>query len=107
VARKGTQWKPGVTFGIHPEVVSARKEPVILQKATYHFCPGDAETVKGTLKCVTNFLGGIENPDLINGRGCWLTVWHWHGGLIMQELNHQFSYADFSRIYKAFRENFL
>lgn len=96
-----------VIWGIHPEIVKCRQEPVILQKKTDNFCPRHAEIIKRVLVAVANFFGGVVGPDLDFQKGCWLTVWHNHGGLVQQELNHQFSYANFELIYRYYRSNFL
>jgi hypothetical protein len=87
-----------VTFGVHPKIVKAHDGPVVVQKRVYRFCPGHAEKVKRPLITAVKFLGGIEGPEFIEGLGCWVTVWHYHGGLIQQDLNHQLPYSVFELI---------
>lgn len=91
-----------VIFGIHPEIYKAFEEPVILVKRNFNICPGHAEEIKRPIESTCNFLGGVVGPDLKPAFGCWITMWHWHGGLVQQVLNHQFPYDVFSLIYRSF-----
>lgn len=96
-----------VIFGVHPQIFKNWDEPVILQKISFHFCPSHAEEIKRPLGVASNFLGGVVGSDLKSGFGCWITMWHWHGGIIQQVLNHQFPYDLFVTIYSSFKREFF
>jgi hypothetical protein len=84
-----------VTFGVHPEIVRNLGKPAIVQKRIMRFCPNHAEKIKWPLITVVKFLGGIEESEFMEKLGCWVTVWHYHGGFIQQDLNHQLPYEVF------------
>ncbi len=96
-----------VIFGVHPKIAEGMIGPVILQEETHNFCPNHAEQVKRPMEAIADLLGGVVGPDFLKEMGCWITMWHWHGGLVKQVLNHKFPYDMFTTIYTAYRRKFF
>lgn len=112
----GVRWPAGakngnleVIFGVHQEIhmklchsVPGKYTPATLIKEVFDFCPDHAWEIKDPLANAVKLLGGVEGPDLKPDLGCWITMWHWHGGLIQQVLNHQFNHNILTLLYRGF-----